>query len=318
MVVLAELALADLASSAELLVLRGGRVQEHVASGADIGRTRFLLYSVSKMITAMAVLRLVDGKKLSLATRIATVIPEFGQASKEDLTVEELLSHSAGIPGSEGLAGDSRPIDITDCADWDQSVELVCQMPLQPDLRGTGIYHGLTFGFLAAVVERVSGRDFRSFCDAEVFGRLAMGSTTWGLPLELNSYAAGFHGPDSQMWRSNIRQDVMFPAGGAWSTAGDVARLLLMLREQGNVDGKPFLSSGLVQAACTPRVPARVYGPEGTISSRTWSYGLGLLIDDITPVFARGSWTVPGTFGHSGATRTRHFTIQKQTLYLSA
>ena len=276
MLALAELALADVASSAELLVLRGGRIQEHVASGAEIGRTRFLLYSVSKMITAMAVLRLVDGKQLSLATRIATVIPEFGQASKEDLTVEELLSHSAGIPGSEGLVGHGRPIDITDCADWDQFVDLVCQMPLQPGLRGAGIYHGLTFGFLAAVVERVSERDFRSFCDAEVFGPLAMGSTTWGLPSELNSYAAGFHGPDSQMWRSNIREDAMFPAGGAWSTAGDVARLLLMLREHGEVDGKPFLSTGLVQAACTPRVPARVYGPGGTISRRTWSYGLGL------------------------------------------
>ncbi len=139
MFALAELALPDVASSAELLLMRGGRIQQHVASGADIGRTSFLLYSVWKMITAMAVLRPVDGKQLSPATRIATVIPEFGQASKEDLTVEELLSH------------------------------------------------------------------------------------------------------------------------------------------------------------------------EGTISRRTWSYGLGLLIDDITPVSARGSWTAPGTFDHGGATANQAF-----------
>jgi CubicO group peptidase (beta-lactamase class C family) len=307
MTTLADLALGDVATSAELLVMTGGQAREHAGAGAQVGRTRFLLYSVSKMITATAVLRMVESGDLDLGTRIASVIPAFGQGSKEDVTVKEVLSHSAGIPGAEGLVGDSRPIALADCADWDHFVELVCAMPLQTALHGRGVYHGLTFGILGAVVERASGRDFRSFCAAEVFEPLRMSSTTWGLPLPVRDDAAGFHRPHAEMWRSGIPEDAMVPAGGAWSTAGDVARLLLMLRDEGLVDGRSFLRASIVQEAEARRVPARDNGAEVLDAHHAWSYGLGLLVNGDEPVFARGSQTAPGTFGHSGATANQAF-----------
>ncbi len=273
MTTLADLALGDVATSAELLVMTGAQSREHAAAGAQIGKTRFLLYSVSKMITATAVLRMVQSGDLDLSTRIASVLPAFGQGSKQDVTVKEVLSHSAGIPGAEGLVGDSRPITLADCADWDHFIELVCAMPLQTALRGRGVYHGLTFGILGAVVERASGRDFRSFCAAEVFEPLQMSSTTWGLPPPLRDDGAGFHGPQAEVWRAGIPEGAMVPAGGAWSTAGDVARLLLMLRDEGLVDGRPFLRGNIVREARRVAYPPGTTGPRCLMSTRPGAMG---------------------------------------------
>jgi CubicO group peptidase (beta-lactamase class C family) len=288
----------ELASAAELLVLQGGEVRHHAASGAEAGQTRFILYSISKMITLAAVLRLTDAGKLSLQSRVADLIPEFAAGGKGEVRIEEVLTHSSGFPAIPGFEGEGRALELEDLADWDHFVQTVCSLPLQPHLRGLGVYHALSYGVLGAVVERASGLCFDDFCRAEVLDPLGMASTTWGLPAQLRVHSAGFHGPAAGPWREAHLEDLLVPAGGAWSTAEDVARLLLMLRDHGMAQGSRFLSEAVVDEARRPRVPV----PDGG-----WSFGLGLFVNGDAPVFARGSRTARGTFGHSGAMANQAF-----------
>src|SRR5690606_14599015 len=60
--------------------------------------TLYVIFSCTKAITASAVWLLLEDGRLSLDTRAADVIPEFAGAGKEAITVEQLLTHTAGIP----------------------------------------------------------------------------------------------------------------------------------------------------------------------------------------------------------------------------
>ena len=280
---LLELALGGTADAAELLVLRGDSVVLHETTGAQPDATRFLLYSTSKMITAAAVLRLVDAGGLALDTRIASVLPEFTAGGKEDIRVEEVLSHTSGFPVEAGYEH---------AADWDYFVSWVCGLSLQHELRGSAHYHASTFGILGAVVERAAGVPFADYCRREVFEPLGMASTTWGLPADLEHLNAGYRGVGAELWAAGRLEDFLVPAGGAWSTAADIARLLQGFR------GPGFLSEEMVRRARTPAARA----PKGG-----WYFGLGLFIDGDGPVFARGTRAVPGRYGHSGHAANQAF-----------
>jgi CubicO group peptidase (beta-lactamase class C family) len=95
---------------AVFVVGRAGKIAMHEAIGfADRASGRmartddvFLIFSITKALTAAAVLIRVDRGELSLTTKVADIIPEFGCKGKQRITVAQLLSHTAGL--SAGLA----------------------------------------------------------------------------------------------------------------------------------------------------------------------------------------------------------------------
>lgn len=295
---LGELALGGLASSAELLVLRGAEEVLHLYAGSAVPGTRFLLYSVSKMLTATTTLALVSTGRLELGTRVADVLPGFAQGGKEDITVEEVLTHTSGFP-TDPRAGAPNLFDPAEAADWEAFKQKVFSAPMQPELRGLGVYHALTFGILGAVVEQVTGRPLREVVRDEVSAPLAMEHTTFGLPPAERHLSAGFHGPGAPGWSRFPIEDALLPAGNAWSTAGDIARLLLLYRGDTRQPSTPVVDARLAAAAVKPRV---------TMHGAGWGIGLGFFVDtEEGRVFARGSASAPGSYGHSGATATQAF-----------
>jgi len=146
---------------ASLAVEVDGRLVVDLWGGwADAARTRpwerdtiACVFSCTKGLAAMVLLRLVDAGRVDLDDPVARYWPEFAAAGKEALPVRYLLTHEAG------LSAISRPMPFGSLSDWDAMVEaLADQEPWWEPGTGHG-YHGVTFGHLVGeVVRRVDGR----------------------------------------------------------------------------------------------------------------------------------------------------------------
>lgn len=143
---------------AAVCIYEGGEpVVDLWAGEASPGRpwqedTISVVFSVTKGVTTVCALQLVDDGLLELDAPVAQYWPEFAAAGKEAITIRQLLSHQAGLPAF------ARAVRVPELADWDRIVSiLAAQAPeWEPGTRHG--YHALTWGWLVGeVIRRVSG-----------------------------------------------------------------------------------------------------------------------------------------------------------------
>ena len=138
-----------------------------------------LVFSVTKAATALCAHLLIERGELDLHAKVTDYWPEFGQAGKENATVEMMLNHSVG------LAAFREPVKEGGFTDWDYTVGLLeRQEPFwEPGTRNG--YHMISFGWtVGELVRRVSGKSLGTFFADEFAGPL--GLDFWiGLPEEI-------------------------------------------------------------------------------------------------------------------------------------
>ncbi len=135
--------------------------------------TLFALASVSKPITAAAVMIAVDAGDLSLDTPVASIVPEFGEvddplgsdvlfqleALRERVTVRHLLCHTSGLSENIGV----KRIRMRDQPTLQQLTDAMCGLPLQSAPGETLRYSNAGFGIAARVIERATGTPFHAY-----------------------------------------------------------------------------------------------------------------------------------------------------------
>jgi CubicO group peptidase (beta-lactamase class C family) len=157
---------ADPTYSAQLTVHVGAERVIDLTGGPGLQPDSLLpVYSSSKGATAVVVALLVQRGQLDLDERVATYWPEFAQGGKGAVTVRQLLSHQAGLPGVDGRFT------------WE---DLVAHAPLAERLAAQRpywqpgqafLYHGLTIGVLAdELVRRIDGRTVAAALREDVTG----------------------------------------------------------------------------------------------------------------------------------------------------
>lgn len=142
------------------------------AGFADAGRTRAWerdtivnVFSVTKTMTSLCALVLVDRGKLDPDAPVARYWPEFAAAGKRHVLVRHLLSHTAGLPDWEG--------PIEELYDWTTATKRLAGQAPQWEPGTAAGYHSLTQGFLVGeVLRRITGRSVGEFFAAEVAGPL--------------------------------------------------------------------------------------------------------------------------------------------------
>lgn len=162
---LQEYAEADEGYSAQLAVYVGGELVIDLAVGAMEPGSLIPVYSSSKGATAVVVALMVERGRVDLDAAVARYWPEFAQRGKGAVTVRQLLSHQAGLPGVDGGFTWDELLDHDGLA-----ARLAAQRPFwQPG--SAFLYHGITIGNLAdEVVRRVDGRPVGEILAAEVIG----------------------------------------------------------------------------------------------------------------------------------------------------
>ncbi|MBI2704690.1 MAG: beta-lactamase family protein [Actinobacteria bacterium] len=126
--------------------------------------TLAMCFSTTKGLTSTALHLLADRGLVDYQAPVSEYWPEFAQASKSDVTVEHLLTHSAGLHRIRSVIdGAERMLD------WDYMVDALAQAePAYPAGTNTG-YHALTYGWLVGeVIRRVSGKPLDRFVHDEL------------------------------------------------------------------------------------------------------------------------------------------------------
>jgi len=138
----------------------------------------FDVASLTKIVaTTTAIIQLVERKQLALHDRACNVVPQLRQAPKDQITILQLLAHTAGFPGGEPLSGRYKSRD--------EILEAICSINLLY-LPGTSrTYDDLGYILLGIIVESITGLTLDKYCENKIFEPLGMSQTMFVPPKSL-------------------------------------------------------------------------------------------------------------------------------------
>ncbi|MBI1683831.1 serine hydrolase domain-containing protein [Caulobacter hibisci] len=228
--------------------------------------TRETIYgvaSISKWLTTIAVLRLVERGKLSLDSPIATWLPDQRPDTGKTVTLAHLLSNASGIPNAFTPALKADPELLKHELSAAEAVKRFGQGdPLFPP--GTKFdYHLVNWFIVTAIVEAVMGKPFQTVVWDLTTGPLKMSHTQAGLIDADPGVAQSYYAGPPLAPRSNPRLSVMAAGGGYFSTADD------LLVAAHIVFDTPFLSEASRKALTTILVPEQDYALGGRVRTLT-------------------------------------------------
>lgn len=246
----------------------------------------FRIYSMTKPVTAVAGLMLVDDGKLGLDDPVSKYLPEFEGVrvhtgtgdetvpADREMTVRDLLRHTSGL--TYGLGG--TPVDLlyhaSKIADREDSLaELVRKLGKLPLMYqpGKNCEYSCSPDVLARVVEVVAGNPFDEFLQERVFGPLDMRDTGFSVADDKLDRFTAIHrrvkdgleigdAPETSAYRKKPKfltggGGDLNGGGGLVSTARDYLRFSQMLLNGGELQGKRLLRAKTVRAMTTNQLP---------------------------------------------------------------
>jgi CubicO group peptidase (beta-lactamase class C family) len=206
----------------------------------------FEVGSVTKQITAAAILMLQERGKLSVQDEITKHLPDYpayGPTHGQKITLEHLLAHTSGIPSYTGTA--EWLARVRDELTLPQVIDLFKDKPLEFAPGEKWAYSNSGYVLLGAVIEKVSGKTYEDFVEQEIFAPLGMTRSSYGsfseiVPGRVRGYEGGVRNARA------VSMSSYHAAGALLSTADDLA-----LWEQALAGGK-LLSQGSLDRMLTP------------------------------------------------------------------
>ncbi|MGH9338093.1 MAG: serine hydrolase domain-containing protein [Acidobacteriota bacterium] len=327
------------------LVARDGKVAYFKSFGKlsrENGRAMpadaiFRIASMSKAVTTVAVMTLVEEGKIQLGDRLSRFIPEFKETTvavpegegdskqykvvpaQREITIRDLLTHTAGISYGSGPAEErykSANLQGWYFADRQEpigeSIKRLARLPFDAQPGEKWVY-GYNTDILGYVVERVSGMTLAEFFRQRIFEPLKMVDTHFYLPAQKVSrftpvYAVEDDGlrlaeaPETSDYVTGPRRSYSGGAG-LLSTTTDYARFLQMLLNGGELEGARILSPKSVQLMTVNHVGDK-FGNLG--------FGLGFRV--IEDLGRAGQYGSAGAYGWGGAYYTSFWVDPQERL----
>jgi CubicO group peptidase (beta-lactamase class C family) len=296
------------------ILARHGKIVDYRAYGmrdiesktAMTKDTIFRDYSMTKPVTAVAMMLLYEQGKWLPSDPIAKYIPEFAHlkvyggvdANGKVILVEpdhpptmrELMTHTAGF--TYGIFG-STPVDkmvrdahLFESKDLHQFVTKLADIPLlyQP---GTKWVYSVSMDIQGYIVEELSGKTLPEFMRENIYAPLGMKDAGFYVPQEKWSRFATVYwvdpkgglsatGPQTVNRRDFAREPTLPSGGGGMvSTAEDYYRFAQMLANGGTLDGKRILSPASVKLMSSNHLPPSLLTGEFSIGSQVMRPGFG-------------------------------------------
>jgi CubicO group peptidase (beta-lactamase class C family) len=277
------------------------------------------VYSMSKIVTCVATLMLMEDGKYNLDDPVSKYLPELKnmkvwtggtqdepklEALKRPITIKHLLTHTSGLMydfmGEDELTKLWRSADLWSGPGLTNFIAKLGKLPLkhQP---GDAFTYGANQDVQGALIERVSGQRFGAFLEERIFRPLGMKDTGFDVPADKMDRLAKTYKLDGgklvedkpliETWPQEGRG---IEAGGAglFSSAADFGRFAQMLCNGGTLDGKRILGRKTIELMTADHM---VTLPNNQASSRQKGFGLGV---EVTTDL--GQLSMPSTIGQFG------------------
>ena len=272
---------------ASFAIVRDGRVTLSGGIGrADASERRvtadtpFVIGSLSKAVTATALMQLVEAGRVDLDAPVTRYLPDFAVSGpgSDRITLRHLLHHTSGLPPlANSLSG-----SVTTLA---AQVDALRSVRLATEPGSAVAYSNANYNVVGLVVERVSGQPFGSYVEDHVFGRLGMDHSHADLEravsdglTDAHRFWFGIPTGGEPLWRPDF-----LPSGWLISSAADVGRFLAANQADGVIDGARLLSPAGIDEL-----------HRGAVRAGRGSYGMGWMdgsIGDTRIVSHSGSTT---------------------------
>lgn len=305
-------------AGAVTLIWRDGRVVQTAAVGwADIEAgtplardSIFRIASLTKPVTSLAAMTLLQEGRFALDDPIARWAPEFGEmrvlrspdaeldetdAAARPITFEDLLTHRAGItygafhsgPVAAAYAA-ALGADIDSAVKPDDWIAGLAALPLI-DQPGAGFHYGNSTDLLGLLIARIEGARLGEVLQQRVFGPLGMRDTGFIVPPEKHGRRAGMHGFDDNGRLKRLAvapggaalaerpSDMAFESGGQglWSTVDDYLAFARVFVGGGEVDGVRVLKPETLALMTANRLSERQRAEAKMFRMPTFAAGNG-------------------------------------------
>jgi CubicO group peptidase (beta-lactamase class C family) len=250
-------------------------------SGREVTpQTPFIIGSVSKSLTALAVMQLVEANKIELDAPVHRYLPWFRVADEKasaEITVRHLLNHTSGLSAKTGRSfqGDG---DTSETA-LEQAVRRLKSAALTASVGSKHEYSTVNYSVLGLIVQTVAGQSYERYVQTRIFDPLQMrNSYTSEAAAQPHGLATGHN-----YWFGRARAaDLPFnrglvPAGYLISTAEDMTHYLISQLHGGRYDGTSLLSPGGI---------AELHRPAVRTQETDTSYGMGWFVGPINGILA--------------------------------
>jgi CubicO group peptidase (beta-lactamase class C family) len=257
-----------------------------VAGGASVTpRTLFQAASISKPISAVAALQLVEAGKVDLDADVngylkSWKVPASELTAREHVTLQRLLTHSAGLTvhGFPGYSSGQPLPTMRQILDGETPANSAA---VRVDSTPGQIvrYSGGGYQVMQQLVEDVSGTQFPRLMQARVLEPLGMSDSTFQqpLPAELSSRVALPHYGDGQPVKGGPHTYPELAAAGLWTTPSDLARFAIGMQNAWAGTRGSVLSKATAQSMMTPLMQRQGLGPivGGATSRQYFMHGGG-------------------------------------------
>jgi CubicO group peptidase (beta-lactamase class C family) len=320
------------------MIVRNGRIVDWRAYGLrDVeGKlpmekdTICRVYSMTKPLTSVAVMMLVEEGKLQLSDRVDQFIPEFkevkvykgGTVDKPELapperpiTVKHLLTHTAGLTygwGNDNVSEMYKKAKVFDVASLKEFIDKLTKLPLMSN-PGDKYEYSVGLDVLGYLVQVVSGMPFDRFVQERILDPLKMSDSHFVLPDSKRARLAKIYNlKDGKLEPVDGLEAKGVPFGGMglFSTIGDYARFAQMLANGGELDGARLLGRKTVDLMMMNHLTGLAKPTTGGDDSD--GFGLGGAVR-IAPEKS-GRPGSEGLYGWDGAASTRFRVDRKEKL----
>ncbi|MED5621920.1 serine hydrolase domain-containing protein [Ideonella sp. BN130291] len=321
-----------------VLIARDGKIVDWRAHGwqnidsrAPLKKDSIVrIFSMSKIVTSVAVLTLLEDGRLKLDDPVEKYLPALKdrqvvvggaadaprlEPARRPVTIRDLLTHTSGYYYDEPWSADALPAALMQrarlwkAANLDDFIARLATVPLH-EQPGTRYRYGVSTDILGAIVEKASGQRLDAYLRERIFGPLGMVDTGFWVPKEKLARLATVYERDDQGrlvpsgWananEAGPGHGILSGGGGLYSTAADYLRFAQMLLDGGQLNGVRILGRKTVALMTADHLKhladPHPFGAPGQ------GFGLGVrVLNDPGDGFTLGS---PGAFGWEGAATT--------------
>jgi CubicO group peptidase (beta-lactamase class C family) len=320
----------------EILIARHGEIVLHEAVGYRDWDDKvplekdavYSIFSMTKSLTGMLALHMIEAGRFALTTKVSEVIPEFSGGMREDITFYHLLTHTSGLP----MVVSPRPGMFID--NFAEIISAICEKVHSTAAPGAEASYAplVAHALMGEAIRRTDpqGRSYRQILQETILDPLGMTDSSLGLRPDLKPRHVKPHWLfDKGHWQHPSRNvegtdaafedpDAEMPWVGLASTVSDIFKFTEMLRRGGEYNGARILSPVTLERTRvdeTPRMINQLYGRNAV--ARGWepapaylSIGFSLSGDKICHQ-QMGTLTSPQTFGQHGQGSTLYWVDPK-------